>query len=173
MSSIISFFKANKFTYSAQSTKPWQTPGYGPNNAFDKTETFASFVTNPYWQVTFDRFVTIDSYIISMRTYFDWTMKEWKISYSLGSSFINLQTDTSDDLRANTKVFKLKKQIKCKSFRITGTKDNYSTGGGSGHLAFNSFDCFGLPYAVMKTRNEFKRRLLINLLLSLLPCFLT
>ena len=174
MSSIISYFNANKFTYSAESTTPaFASSSYGPSNAFDKTEMFASFVASPYWQVTFDRFVMIGSYIISMSTDFQWSILELNISHSLGYSFTYLQTDTSDDIRENKKTFKLKKQIKCKSFRITGVKDNFPNGEGTGSLAFNSFDCFGLPYALMKTRNQFKRRLLINLILSLLHPFLT
>ena len=119
MSSIIDYFKTNNLKYTLTSSTP--VSGYPPEHAFDKNNNrFDSLVPSPFWQINFEKIVTIESYIIGALTNWNWWVSEWKISYSLdGNSLIDLQTDSLDDLRGNTKKFPLKKLISCKSFRIS------------------------------------------------------
>ena len=173
MSSIIDFFNANNLNYTVTSSTPVSADS-GPYNAFDKNDKhFCSYVSSPYWQVTFERLVTITSYIISASN--SWYTTQWKVSYSVdGSSFADVQT-YSKDIQGNTEKFLLPYQINCKIFRITGIKAS----DGTDDLRFNSFDCFG-PVSLKRTRNQcscnfyfYKRRLTISFLLTLFPSFLT
>ena len=172
MPSIIEFFKANKLNYTASAT---QNECGGFYAAFENDKHFCSTQSSrDYWQVTFERLVTIASYIISASAH--WRTTQWKVSYSLdGSSFVDVQT-YSKSLKGNTEKFLLPYQINCKIFRINGIKASDDTD----DMLFNSFDCFGPGYSLKRTRNQcscnfyyYKRRLTTSFLLTLFPSFLT
>ena len=170
MSSIIEYYNINKLNYTTASSNPCSSVK-GPYNAFDKNDKHFCSIENPYWQVTFEQLVSIESYIISAKSsWYSWYMTQWMISYSLdGNSFIELQTESYDSIYGNTKKFPLKNQINLKSFKIKGIKSSDNCD----DLAFNSFDCFG-PVSLKKTRNQcscncyyYKRRITISILLTL------
>ena len=165
MPSIIKFFKANKLSYTASGT---DDNCNGFNAAFENNKHFCSSCdSTDYWQVTFERLVTITSYIISAGN--GWRTTEWKISISFdGNSFSDVQT-YSKDIQGNTEKFLLPYQINCKVFRITGIKDST----GNNDLRFNSFDCFSPRNQCSCNFYYYKRRLTESFLLTLFPSFLT
>ena len=162
MSSIINFFNTNKLKYTASGSDS------DYNNAFDKNDNFFHDGPNAYWQVTFERLVTIVSYFITSKSWYNYAMTKWDVSYSIdGSTFNHLQTDSVGSLDGNTRKFPLIAQINCKSFKIKAISDT----DGDSYLIFNSFDCFG-PVSVKKTINQcscncarYKNRMISNFLL--------
>ena len=177
MSSIIDYFNANKLNYTATSSTP-NGASVGPYNAFDKNgKFFCSTVSSPYWQVTFEQPVVIESYIIGALTSNSWWSTNWQIYYSLdGKSFSFLQDDSMSDLRGNTKKFPLSKIITiCRSFKIVGIRAS----DGTDDILFNSFDCFGYVDSIKAKRKctcncaYYKSRLITNALLALYSSFLT
>ena len=174
MFSIIEYFNENNINYTASGGSI--NGGNGYYDAFDKNDRYFCSTVTPYWQVNFDRLVSIASYTITAKSWNTWYMTSWKVSYSLdGSSFTNIQTESISSLNGNTNKFPLNNQVTCKSFRITGVKcsDN------SDDLLFNSFDCYS-PVALSKSKKHcscncfyYKRRLITNFLLALFPSFIT
>ena len=169
MTSIIDYFNKNKYNYTASDS--YNNAAY---DAFDKKgKLYACTIPDgktKYWQVVFDRYVTIGSYFITSKPSYSWYMESWDISYSNdGSSFIYLQTDAINDLRGNINKFNLVNSITCKGFRITIKSCN----DGSKDIIFHSFDCFS-PVKITKSRIRYscnfayyKRRLAANTLLTL------
>ena len=151
MSSIIEYFNKNGLNYTSVGSTHEEAEN--PYNAFKKGDEygFCSSESNNYWIVSFEKPVTVESYIISSGTGWDWWITSWEISYSMkGESFTPIQTDKIDDLRGNTKKFPFSSPVYCKQLKIVMK----STSDGGIALFFNSFDCFGSVGALKKTYSQ-------------------
>ena len=168
MSSIIEYFNANKLNYTASSTKP-ESSSYGPYKAFNKDgDYFKSYESPYYWQVSFSKPVSIESYIIRAASSWDSYTSSWYISYSNdGSTFHTIRTET-EDIRTNTFPFKINPPINCKHFRITGR----TVISNSMRLLFLGLDCFGRT-GKKKTIVLVKRRFMQEILRILMQSAIT
>ena len=171
--SIIDNFNANGLGYT---TSGIPNSGYSCDSAFDKNNLYYRSTESPFWQITFEKIVTIGSYTLKTKSFEGWYMTVWKISYSLdGNSFVDLQNDCVYDSSDNILMFPLRKLIRCKSFKITGVHASDKTD----DLIFNNFDCFSKG-SLSRIENKcscnfyfYKRRLTVGFLLTLFPSFLT
>ena len=144
MTSIIDYYKAHNLSYTASGSDS----NFPYSNAFEKNDKYyQSYDKSPnYWQITFQNYVTIDSYIISCTTQSWWTTI-WKITFSPAgdSTFFEVKT-YSKSIKNNKEIFKLPYPIICKTFRITATRDSDD----ESNMLFNSFDCFAPAFFFKK-----------------------
>ena len=143
MTSIIDAFNSNPNLYFSVSSSTPLTSSRKPESAFNKEGNwFESTESNAFWQISFSRPVSIESYVIGGLSIWDCWPTSWEISYSLDNlSFKTKQIDEIDDLRGKTKKFSINQPIYCKHLKITGkttTNPKYPTS-----LWFYRFDCFG------------------------------
>ena len=169
MISIIDYFKKNDLSYTATSSPADNFP---PNNAFSRDDDtyFYTVQGDIYWQIMFQKPVTIEKYFITCPTKYGEWITSWRISHSLDCSSFNQLQDDAKKLQGNTENFTLKNPVYCKCFKISGLTTTRITNG----LWFNSFDCFGSITSSRRTRNgctcncNFAKRRLISNVLSFL-----
>ena len=173
MVSLITYFKENEIEYTVTSSSG------NPYYAFEKDKRFdiGTSSNGLYWQISFSRPVTIDSYIISAPAGWGSYSETWSVSYSLDNQiFTHFPAYGMYDLRKNKDKFALPKPAYCLHFRITGIRDN----GNSQDLQFNSFDCFGTIGAVQNKQKKlcavsfamFRQSILPKIIMLLYPSFL-
>ena len=150
-----------------------------PDDALRSDIRFATGVSSNglFWQISFSRPVTIDSYIISANYDWDSWSTIWSVSYSLDNkTFVHLPAYGMYDLKGNTDKFSLSKPVYCMHFRINGIKagSNYDC------LVFNSFDCFGTVGSLNNNAKKlcegnfaiFKQSLLPKIIMLIYPSYL-
>ena len=153
MTSIIETFNANNnLSYSFSSSTPCS--GEEPQYALSKdSKCFHTEVTPSFWQISFSREVTIDSYSICTRAWNGNYGASWEVSYSNDSeTFISLQTDVMTSSNPNAVKYNLDKTISCKHFKITLKTTNTN---GYHWMVISKFDLFGpLGAAPRRTRDK-------------------
>ena len=87
MTSIIDAFNSNPNLYFSVSSSTPLTSSRKPESAFNKEGNwFESTESNAFWQISFSRPVSIESYVIGGLSIWDCWPTSWEISYSLDNS---------------------------------------------------------------------------------------
>ena len=172
MVSLVSYFKEHNIDYALSSSDGSPDAAFGSDNKFS-----AGSSNNFFWQISFSRPVTIDSYIISANSdWYSWSVKWW-VSYSLDNkTFVHLPAYVMLDLRRNTDRFLLSKPVYCMHFRINGIENS----SGNKWLTFNSFDCFGTVGSLNNNPKKlcegnfaiFKQSILPKIIMLIYPSYL-
>ena len=127
-----------------------------------------------YWQITFPQLVTAGSYQFcpSSPSYSNY-VESWNVSFSNGSSFTYIQTNSVSSKPSGAVKFSFSKPISFRSFRITSKRTNR----GSSWIRVGQFDLFApigaknratIDYGLRKQRKI--RNLIILMMMQLITC---
>ena len=139
--SILREFEAKKINYSAQSLT--QNSNYNPYNVFSSDNKFFHSSSSPsdqWWQVKFDKQVTINSYTISAYSNINNRPTKWVINTSNDGQNWDSVPETGNDILNNQDNFTLSSPVSCSYFRIILKQNTFS----DNQFLFSYFDCFGL-----------------------------
>ena len=180
MTSIIETFNTNNdlsYSFSSSTTFKGHVPEYAlsKDSAFFQTE-----VTPSFWQISFSKEVTIDSYSICTRASNGNYGASWEVSHSNNNeTFVSLQTDVMTSSNPNAVKYNLDKTISCKHFKITLKTTSIS--GGYHWMVISKFDLFGrLGAASRRTRDKcsinigrIRHETISNILILMMPSSIT
>lgn len=178
MSSIIKQYKSKGLNFTAYASS-LRKENEGPYNVFEDSKTYVftkGVEPNQWWQVSFQKFVYVSSYLIKTYSKFNSYPVSWYINTSSDNrTWKTVHTVNNYDTRGNTNPFNIGKNVFCKHFRIILIQKAQSTiNNEANSLCFTFFDCYGVATdkenGEIYTFRQTYRKLIMLISILLLIC---